>query len=175
MLEILELFFILLVVLSIVMALRLIWATFKLRTHPAVESVETAHPELAEYLKALVSDIAEVANIPNAPHLHIRRAALPNAFIVASIFKPDLFLTDELLEHCNSMENGLDELTMVLCHEIAHLKRHDAIPLGLLTYAEQWGDKLQLNGLKHSVQKQIQKIESETDKVANNLFQQLKG
>jgi len=158
---------------STLVAMRLSWASYSLRSHPEVEPIEIAHPELSEHLHMMVSHISSIAKLKSSPSLFVRRAALPNAFIVASTFRPELYLTDELFEYCNECENPLQKLEQVICHEIAHLKRGDAIPLGLLTYAYQWSSNLRLKPVHQLVQSKISHIENETDKVAEELFKEL--
>ena len=158
---------------SSLVAIRLSWASYRLRSHPEVEPIEIAHPELSEHLHMMVSHISNLAELQAPPSLFVRRAALPNAFIVASTFRPELYITDELLEHCNECENPLQKLEHVICHEVAHIKRGDAIPLGLLTYASQWSSSLGLKPVDQLVQSKISHIEKETDKIAEKLFKEL--
>jgi len=149
-------------------ALRLAWAWQRLRSHPHVEPVEIAKPSVAEELKRLVAMIADHAGIA-PPLLYIRRAAMPNAFVIVAISRPELYLTDELLEHCDSIDNGLEYLTFTICHEIAHIRRGDSIRLGLLTYASQWANLLGLHKLEKIVRKKIEAIEQQTDMEAERL------
>jgi len=151
--------------LAIGVALRLLWAWHRLRSHPHVEPIEIAKPSIASELRRLVANVADIAGVIPPP-IYIRRAALPNAFIVAGTFRPELFLTDELLEQCSSLE----ELEHIICHEIAHIKRGDAIPLGLLTLGLQCCQPFPLPFLTNYFQRRINQIEQAADKQANQLF-----
>ncbi len=153
----------------IVLGLRLLWAWRRLRTHPHVEPIEIAHPSIAHEMQQMVAEIAEIAGVAPPP-VFIRRAALPNAFVMVSITRPELYLTDELLEQCSSLE----ELKRIICHEIAHIKRGDAIPLGLLTLATQWGRKLAIASLANFFDKRIANIEHAADLEARTIFRAMK-
>jgi len=157
---------------ALLLTCRLLWAWFRLRTHPHVESFEVAHPEIASQLNLLIEDVAKTVGIAT-PSLFIRRAALPNAFVAATIFRPELYLTDELLEHCNCNIDGLEQLTLTLCHEMTHIRRGDAIPLGLLTWGEQWASSLSLVTLAGWFQNSIARIEEETDIESKVHFKQM--
>lgn len=154
---------------SLLVILDISQAWFRLRNHAHIETVEDAKPEIANDLKCLIADISAAAEIP-APSLFIRRAAMPNAFVAAAISRPELYLTDELLEQC---DNSLDELTKVICHEIAHIQRGDALKLGLLNYGARWSNKLTLIGLENTFLSAINNIEDATDKQAEVIFQRL--
>jgi len=156
------------------LVLRFLWAWLTLHRHPQVEPIEIAKPSIAENLNHLVADIATLAGVP-PPSVYIRRAQLPNAFVVAAIGRPELYLTDEMLEYCNEIENGLDRLTFVICHEIAHLHNGDALSLGLLTYAIQWCLLLRLKRLGQYFQYQINVIERQADADAELLVRELKA
>jgi len=151
---------------TIAIALRLLWAWYKLRSHPHVEPIEIAQPSIANAMQQMVAEVANIAGIAPPP-VFIRRAALPNAFIVAGIFRPELFLTDELLEQCDNLE----DLKRVICHEVAHIKRGDDIALGILTLASQWSRKLAMTSLANFSEKRIGKIEHATDLAAQAIFQ----
>jgi len=153
----------------IMLGVQLLWAWHKLRTHPHVEPIEIAKPAISRELGNLVTKVAGIAGIM-APPVYIRRAALPNAFIVAGIFRPELFLTDELLEQCESLET----LERIICHEIAHIKRGDAIPLGMLTLATQWSRILAIPFLLNYFQKHIDNIEHAANLEAEVFFQTIK-
>jgi len=157
---------------SILMAARLIWAWQRLRSHPHVETIDIANPEIALELKQLVADVAGIAEV-SIPQLYIRRSQLPNAFVVAAIIRPELFLTDELLEYCDNQENGLQQLTFSICHEIAHIQRDDPLRLGLLTYASQWTSILGLQSLEEMAHEKIADIERQTDMEAEQLVHHL--
>jgi len=159
----------LLVVTVIAIGLQLLWAWHKLRTHPHVETIEIAKPAISQELGNLVTKVAYVADV-TPPPVYIRRAVLPNAFIVAGIIRPELFLTDELLEQCESLET----LERIICHEIAHIKRGDAIPLGMLMLASQWSRKLAMTSLANFFEKRIDRIEHVTDLEARTIFQAMK-
>ncbi len=152
------------------MALRFVWLGQQLRRHPHVEPVERAKPEISCELNALVGEIAAIANIAT-PQLYIRRAALPNAFVVAAIARPELYLTDELLEHCCTTANPLAELTHVLAHEIAHIRRGDAIPLGLLHWLR--GCAVMPARFRRRCERHIAIIEKDADCEARQLVQRL--
>lgn len=152
---------------------RLSWASYKLRNHPSVEPIAIAHPEIAPELNQLIHDISKAANLDFSPALFVRRGALPNAFIAAVIIRPELFISDELLEQCDTCNNGLEELMRVLCHEIAHLQRHDAIRLGLLTYIEQSSHVLRLKFTERFAQNKIAHIEKQTDLAADEIFKKV--
>ncbi len=158
---------------SVLISIHLIWTVYRLRSHPCIEPVEIALPELSDELNQMLNNIAHAADISITPSLFIRRAALPNAFVVATFFRPELYLTDELLEHCNEIEHGLEKLTHILCHECAHIKRNDSIRLGLLTYALQWTAALHVNTLQHHIQSKISHIELQTDIAAEKIFKTL--
>jgi len=151
-------------------AIRLTWAWYRLQNHPSIETIEVAKPEVAEAIHTLTQQISQAAQVPS-PNLFIRRAALPNAFIVACIWKPDLYLTDELLEQCEQHDDPLSYLTFVLCHEIAHIKRGDAIQVGLLTYTNQWAELLKLKTISKRIEKKLNQIEQQTDTLAEILMQ----
>ena len=170
--QFLQLVAIAIALISLLATLHLSWAWFRFRTHPHIESIEIAEPSIAIELKQLVAEIATIAGVP-APPLYIRRAAMPNAFVVTAIFRSELYLTDELLEHCNELENGLEKLTLAICHEIAHIQRGDALRVGLLTYGLHLSDKLSLKGLGKTFQSTINDIESETQKLEKQLMAQL--
>jgi len=153
---------------SITIGVRLLWAWHKLISHPHVEPIEIAKPEISYELTQLVAEVARIANVIPPP-IYIRRAALPNAFIVVGILRPELFLTDQLLEQCCN----LDDLERVICHEIAHIKRTDTIPLGLLTLAKQWSQILALKCFTTYFQKLMTNIEHAADKDAEVLFNNL--
>ena len=154
---------------TIAIALRLLWAWHKLRSHPHIEPIEIAQPSIAKEMKQLVAEVANIAGIV-PPAVYIRRAALPNAFIVAGIFRPELFLTDELLEQCGNLE----DLKRVICHEIAHIKRGDEISLGMLTLATQWSRMLAIHFPVNYFQKRITKIEHAADLEARTIFRAMK-
>ncbi|MDQ6992685.1 MAG: M48 family metalloprotease [Mariprofundus sp.] len=158
--------------LALLFACRLSWASYRLSAHPHVEPIESAHPGIAFELNQLIADIASIACIP-APALYIQRSALPNAFVVATISRPDLFLTDELLEECDSLADGVDRLTWVICHEIAHIQRADALRVGLLISINQALLFLHLEKSAHYFQLKIQQIENETDIIAETLLTKL--
>ncbi|MBL4760686.1 MAG: M48 family metalloprotease [Mariprofundaceae bacterium] len=151
-------------------AIRLTWAWYRLQTHPSIETIEIAKPEIAEAIHALTQQISQTAQVPS-PRLFIRRAALPNAFIIACIWKPDLYLTDELLEQCEQHHDPLAYLTFVLCHEIAHIQRGDAIQVGLLTYSHQWTELLKFKTISQHIEKNLAHIEQQTDALAEALMQ----
>ncbi|MDX8397367.1 MAG: M48 family metalloprotease [Mariprofundaceae bacterium] len=153
--------------LLIIIDLGLAWR--RLITHPHIEAIEVAEPSIADALKQLVAEVSATAGVL-APALYIRRAALPNAFIVATIFRPELYLTDEMLEQC---DNSLEDLTRVICHEIAHIQRGDAFRLGLLNYGILWSGKLTLKRLEGKFRSTINSIERQTDTQAEVIFQQL--
>lgn len=155
---------------SVLISIHLIWTVYRLRSHPCIEPVEIALPELSDELNQMLNNIAHAADISITPSLFIRRAALPNAFVVATFFRPELYLTDELLEHCNEIEHGLEKLTHILCHECAHIKRNDSIRLGLLTYALQWTAALHVNTLHLRIQHRIDHIETQADCTAKQIF-----
>jgi len=152
-------------IISTFLALRLVWAWHRLRSHPHVEPIEIAKPSISDSLHNLVKQVASIADV-DAPPIYIRRAALPNAFIVAGIFRSEIFLTDELLEQCSN----IDELEHVICHEIAHIKHGDALPLGLFTLGLQCSQTLSLSFLVNYFQKRIDHIEHAADMQAHQLF-----
>jgi len=154
---------------AIALALRLLWAWHRLRSHPHIEPIAIAKPAISNALQNLIASVANIADIAPPP-VYIRRAALPNAFIVAGIFRPELFLTDELLEQCTS----LTELERIICHEVAHIKRGDAIPLGILTLLTQWSRMLAVPFLLHYCQKRIDSIEHAANLEAEAFFQTIK-
>jgi len=145
--------------------LKLAWAWHRLRSHPHVEPIEVAKPSISDSLHNLIKHVAIIAGV-NAPPIYIRRAALPNAFIVAGIFRSEIFLSDELLEECVSLE----ALERVICHEIAHIKHGDALPLGLLTLGLQCSQTLSLSFLANYFQNRIDQIEHAADMQAHQLF-----
>jgi len=163
-----------LIILIALTASRMIWAWRMLRNHPHVEPIEIADPSIAEEMNQLIADVAAAAAVP-PPALFIRRGMLPNAFIVAAIARPELYLTDELLERCDQCENGLNELTRVVCHEIAHIKRGDALRLGLLTWCCQFFSTTGMKNLAGRCTQRITGIEQLADKEADRLMQQLAG
>jgi len=148
---------------AILISVRLVWAWHHLRSHPHVEPIEIAKPSISEPLNNLVKQVASIAKV-DAPPIYIRRASMPNAFILAGIFRPELFLSDELLEQCQSIE----ALEHVICHEIAHIQHGDALPLGLLTMGLQCCQLFPF--LMHYLQRHIDKIEQVADKQANHLL-----
>ena len=160
------------VIISLLAAMHLGKAWLQLRTHPRVEPVEIAKPAIADELNNLIAEVSSIANV-SPPPLFIRRARLPNAFVVAAIFRPELYITDELLEDCDGFENALERLALTICHEIAHIQRGDALKLGLLTYAAQLSAKLTLQGLEKIFQSTMKRIEQEADRQAEVIFRQL--
>jgi len=154
--------------------IKLIWVWYRLRFHPHVERIEIAFPAIAPELNALVDEVATVAGV-STPALYIRRAALPNAFIVATIIRPELYLTDELLEDCDRRQDGLNRLIHTVCHEIAHIKRGDAPKLCFLTWLMHLTSALCLPSLANAVSKKIGSIEQDTDIEANHLAGMLAG
>jgi len=147
---------------------KLAWLWYRLRFHPHVERVEVAFPAIAHELNALVAEVATAAGV-SAPALYIRRAALPNAFIVATIIRPELYLTDELLEDCDNRPDGMNHLIHTVCHEIAHIKRGDAIKLCFLTWLMHLTSALCLPSLANTFREQIGSLELDTDIEANHL------
>jgi len=150
---------------TMLISVRLLWAWHHLRSHPHVETIEVAKPSISAPLHNLVKQVASIAQV-KAPPIYVRRASMPNAFILAGIFRPELFLSDELLEQCHSIE----ALEHVICHEIAHIKHADALPLGLLTLSIQYCQALHISCLANYFQKHIDYIEQAADKQANQLF-----
>jgi len=153
---------------SILIAMRLIWAWSKLRFHPHVEPLATAEPQICDALESLVEHVANHAKI-EPPEILIRRAALPNAFIAASCLRPEMYLTDELLECCTDIQH----LERVICHEIAHIRRGDSVPLGLLTWALQWSQIFHIKPVSTWLEARIASIELATDKEAEIYFKKL--
>ena len=158
-----------LLIISLLAILDLALAWFRLTTHPHIDPIEVAKPEIAFELNQLVAEVAAAAAI-SPPPIYIRRAAMPNAFVMAAISRPELYLTDELLEHC---DNSLEELTRVICHEVSHIQRGDAFKLGFLTYGAQWSSRLSLKWLKTIFQSAIDRIEQETDARGEQLVARL--
>ncbi len=156
---------ILIVSITVLISARLLWAWQHLRYHPHVEPIEVAKPSISKPLNNLVKQVASIAQVKTPP-IYIRRASMPNAFILAGIFRPELFLSDELLEQCQSIE----ALEHVICHEIAHIQHADALPLGLLTMGLQCCQLLPLPFMTHYIQRRIDKIEQAADKQANHLL-----
>ena len=169
-----SLIFILLAIAAIALfvVIKLLWAWYRLRSHPHVESIEVANPEVAADLNALIAEVAAAAGIA-APPLYIRRAALPNAFIVAAIIRPELYLTDELLEECDGQADGLHQLMHTICHEIAHIKRGDAIKLGILTWLTHTVASFSMNSNGGIFQCKIELIEDAANVEADSLMVRL--
>jgi len=154
---------------SIMAAMHLSWAWLRLRNHPHIETIEIAKPEIATELKHMIKGISTIAGI-SPPPLFIRRGRLPSAFVVAAISRPELYISDEMLENCSNIESGLAELERVVCHEIAHIQRGDALKIGMFTYGTQCSNKLTLKGVENIFQSAIDRIERETDKQAEVIF-----
>ncbi|WP_241697006.1 M48 family metalloprotease [Mariprofundus sp. KV] len=151
---------------------QLVWAWRRLKRHPHVEIVELAKPEISAELNTLVEVVANTAGVA-PPQLYVRRASLPNAFMIAAIIRPELYLTDELLEHCDSRDDGLNHLTQTICHEIAHIKRGDAIRLGFLTWVMHTASSLSIHSVAKSVLLKIDSIEVAADNEASFLYARL--
>lgn len=162
------------VLIAVIIVCRLLWAWLRLKSHAHVEPVEVADPSIASELNQLVEQIARQAGVAPPP-LFIRRAALPNAFVVATMLRPELYLTDELLEQCNASTNPLEMLTRVLSHEISHIRRGDALRLGLLAWLSQIFTGAGLRRLAARCTQSIENIEHLTDVEADQLMQQLVG
>jgi len=150
-------------------ATRLLWAWYRLKLHPHVETVEIACPALATELNALVKEIANKAGV-EAPALYIRRASLPNAFVIATILRPELYLTDELLEYCDTRPNSLELLMQTICHEITHLKRGDALPIAFLTWGLHAAGRASIRQLEMTIKERIACIEASVDEEAHRLL-----
>jgi len=152
-------------------ASHLLWAWWRIHSHPHVEPAYIAIPEIEPYLSQMISDIAKLAKIA-PPELYVCRAQLPNAFVIATIMRAELFITDELLEEANNLDNKLDYLTRIICHEIAHLKNHDSIRLGLITYINNLSSSLHVRLIEQQCTLLITKIEQQADLTASALFKQ---
>ena len=137
-------------------------AWLRLRNHPHVEPLERAAPDLAPSLNEMVRRMAARIGV-EPPPIRIRRARLPNAFVVASFLRPELYLTDELLEECDQREDGLDFLEQAICHELMHIRRGDALPLGALHMAAFVASALGLHRLESRFMDRIEAIERETN------------
>ena len=152
------------------------WARYKITNHPNVEPIHIAHPSIAEEMTNLVEHIAAIARTPS-PKVFVFRSKLPNAFIVPSTRNPRLFLADELFEACNALgaDAGLKHLERAICHEIAHLKRRDALPLGVIELISILGQRLRLKSFIHSSNNWRDSIERQTDNMAISLLQSLQA
>ena len=162
----------LLAILALCMALRLWWAWRQLKNHPHVEPLHIAAPHIAPELNQMINNIASIAGI-TAPETYIWRGRFGNAFVAATIMRHELFLSDELFESCDQCDDALEQLTKVICHEIAHIQRDDAIRLGTLTYIANICSEIGLNKVSSRCQMAIKHIENETDIQGNILMQQL--
>jgi len=153
--------------------LHLSWALYSLHHHPSIEPIAIAQPEISATLQQLLEQLSQLAEI-TTPDIYIRRAALPNAFVVASVFRQDIYLTDEMLETCDEQDNPLDYLSFVLCHEICHIKRNDSIRLGILTYAGWAATCLRLRNINAYIEQKTRYIEQQTDSMADKLLGEYK-
>jgi len=162
------------VLIALIIVCRLLWAWLRLKSHAHVEPVEVADPSIASEMNQLVADIATLAGVATPP-VFIRRAALPNAFVVATVLRPEIYLTDELLEQCNASANPLNMLTRVLSHEISHIRRGDGLWLGLLTWLSHIFTGTGMPRLAATCTQRIAGIEQQADIEVDQLMQQLVG
>jgi len=152
-------------------ALHLLWAWWRIHSHPHVEPAYIAIPEIEPYLSRMISDISKIAEI-TPPELFVCRARLPNAFVIATIMRAELFITDELLEEANDQHDKLRYLTGIICHEIAHLKNNDSIRLGLISYIHNLSAFMKIRLIEKACSRRILKIEQQAHLTANELSQQ---
>jgi len=158
--------------LAAIITLHLLWSSYRLQHRCDIEPIEVAEPEIAAALQQLLVELSQLAGV-TTPKLFIRRAALPNAFVIATIVKQDIYLTDELLESCNEQDDPLTQLTFVLCHEISHIKHNDAMILGLLHYADWILAFLHVKYLQAQIYKKNRMIEQHADASAHHLLRQM--
>ncbi|MDX8396024.1 MAG: M48 family metalloprotease [Mariprofundaceae bacterium] len=163
--------FALIAIAALSIALHLLWAWRCIHAHPHVEPAYIAIPEIEPYLSRMIKDISKVAEI-TPPELFVCRARLPNAFVIVTIMRSELFITDELLEEANNQQHKLDYLTSIICHEIAHLKNQDSIKLGLITYMNNISACLHFRFVEEKCDRLISLIEQRADLTASDLFKE---
>jgi len=170
--SILTIFFSLLALSALIMVIHLWWVWKNIRFHSDVEPIEIAFhdQELVGAIHNLVKKISEQAGI-RPPALFIRRAQLPNAFVVATIMRSELYFTDEFFEEANNRDDKLHYFLSAICHEIAHLKNNDHIPLGLLNYLKYLATTFGINRLAYQCEQHINRIEEQADCTANLLLE----
>jgi len=164
--------FVIIAVIALSIALHLLWAWRNIHKNPHVEPAHIAIPDTEPYLSQLISEISNIAGV-NSPALFVCRAQLPNAFVVATIMRAEIFVTDELLEAANDRQDRLNYLIRVICHEIAHLKNKDSIRLGLLTYIANLAGFLKLRMVENKCNQLITKIEQRAHLTADQLFEEV--
>ena len=150
-------------------ALYFLWVWQRLRQHPHVQPVEIAVPSIAQELNGVVSQVSAIAGV-RAPRLFIRRAELPNAFVVASFMRPELYMTDELLEWLDQQHDGTDQLYRIVCHEIAHIKLHHEIPMGIANMMQLVGKKLGIKVATTMGSRWIERMENDADALSSDLY-----
>ena len=156
---------------ALLIALHLTWAWWRIRTHAHVEPLHIASLGISHELHQLTHELGQLAGVER-PLLFVRRARLPNAFVIAAIMRPEIYLTDELLEEASLREDGDDYLIGVLCHEIAHIKLNDNVRYGFWSYLDLLGSIFHLQAFCAVSRKRITAIEREADKTANQLHGQ---
>jgi len=166
--------FLLIAFLALAITTHLLWAWKRIHSHPHVEPARIAIPEVAPYLENMLADISSIANV-TPPDLYFRRGHLPNAFLIATIFRSEIFITDALLEAANDKKDKLGFLTHVLCHEVAHIKNNDSIKLGLFTYIKNLAELLKLGAIETIYIQKILLIEQQADITAAELSNQVQS
>ncbi|MDX8414254.1 MAG: M48 family metalloprotease [Mariprofundales bacterium] len=165
----LEYFFVVVVLLSTMLVGYWLLAWYRVRYHRCVQPLAQAIPEVAGEIQFLAKRIALIAGVP-LPQLFVRRAALPNAFVLATIARPELYLTDELFESLDEQPDSLDQLTKVLCHEIAHIRLNHAVTIGLWTIVQMAGNSLGIALFESWACQKIAQLEVAADQYANQIF-----
>ena len=157
--------------LTVSASLLLAWKT--IHSHPHVQPLdEVISADIALHLKTIIAKISNLAGI-ETPNIYICRAELPNAFAVASIMRTELFLTDELLEEANNKENKLEYLTMVLCHEIAHIQHNHSLEPGLWTYGFKVGIFFRVQAIHRYCKNRLIRLEDQADISAKALYEKM--
>lgn len=153
---------------ALLMAAYVLWAWYRLHHHPHVEHLQVALPDVADEFHSLIRLVAGAAGV-STPDVYVRRAALPNAFVLAATIRPELYLTDELLEFLDGQDDGFQRLVFILCHEMAHLELGHALPMGVAQFFELLGDKVGLPFIRKFGAHRIARMEEEADVRARQL------
>jgi len=152
------------------------WSKYRITHHPHVESIHIALPSIADEIQSLAQKIALIAQI-ETPNIYIFRAQFSNAFIITARRTPYLFLSDELLEECNALgvDAGIGKLEWTICHEIAHIQRHDALPIYIVEIVSSFASLLQFKKLSRFTEQWRFSIEEQADSKADILYKSIRS